>query len=93
MTLTSRTKLGFLETKRQWVLAATIGVGLWVDQVGRGWIVPGEYIVDVVVWAVFAHIFLRTDRRKRVEMLIVRSPHRSSFSQAKAGASTSTARD
>ena len=31
MTLTSRTKLGFLETKRQWVLAVTIGVGLWVS--------------------------------------------------------------
>ncbi len=71
MSLTSGTNLRFLQTQRQWVLAATICVGLWIDQVGRGWIVPGEYIVDAVVWALFAYIFYRTDRRERVEMLAV----------------------
>ena len=70
MTLPSR-PTGFLDTRRQGVFAVTIGVGLWVDQVGRAWIVPGEYIVDIVVWALFAHIFHRADRKKRVEMLTV----------------------
>ena len=62
---------GLLEIQRPWVLAATIGAGLWIDQVGRVWIVPGEYIVDVAVWALFAYIFYRADRRERVEMLTV----------------------
>ena len=61
----------FLETQRPWVLAVTICVGLWIDQIGRGWIVPGEYLVDIAVWSLFAHIFWRTDRCERVEMLAV----------------------
>jgi len=50
---------------------ATIGIGLWVDQNGTDWALRGEYIVDVVVWSIFAMLFHRASRTTRIEMLTV----------------------
>ncbi len=57
--------------RREVVYALTIAIGLWVDQNGTDWAIKGEYIVNVVVWSIFATIFARTDRLERIEMLTV----------------------
>lgn len=57
--------------RREVVYALTIAIGLWVDQNGTEWAIKGEYIVNVVVWSIFATIFARTNRLERIEMLTV----------------------
>ena len=49
----------------------TISIGLWVDQNGTDWPLKGEYIVNIVVWSIFAAIFAQGDRVERIEMLTV----------------------
>lgn len=56
---------------REWLFGATIVVGLLVDQGGRRWPLPGEYLVDAFVWALFLTVFLRATRVERVEMIAV----------------------
>lgn len=57
--------------RREVVYILTICIGLWVDQNGTEWPLKGEYIVDIVVWSIFATIYARGDRVERVEMLTV----------------------
>ena len=57
--------------RREVVYILTIGIGLWVDQNGTDWPLKGEYIVNIVVWSIFAAIFARGDRVERIEMLTV----------------------
>ena len=57
--------------RREVVYILTICIGLWVDQNGTEWPLKGEYIVDIVVWSIFASIYARGDRVERVEMLTV----------------------
>lgn len=56
---------------REWLFGATIVAGLIVDQLGRDWVLPGEYLVDAFVWLLFIVIFRRTGRTERAEMLAV----------------------
>lgn len=60
-----------LKRGREWLFGATIVSGLLVDQIGRDWPVPGEYLVDVLVWLLFLAVFSRTERLERLEMLAV----------------------
>tara|TARA_Y100001934_G_C11923127_1_gene572161 strand:+ start:15 stop:662 length:648 start_codon:yes stop_codon:yes gene_type:complete len=57
--------------RREVVYILTICIGLWVDQNGTEWALKGEYIVDIVVWSIFATIYARGDRVERIEMLTV----------------------
>ena len=57
--------------RREVVYILTICIGLWVDQNGTEWPLKGEYIVDIVVWSIFATIYARGDRVERIEMLTV----------------------
>ena len=57
--------------RRELVYILTISIGLWVDQNGTEWPLKGEYIVDIVVWSIFAGIYARGDRIERIEMLTV----------------------
>ena len=57
--------------RREVVYILTICIGLWVDQNGTEWPLKGEYIVDIVVWSIFASIYARGDRVERIEMLTV----------------------
>ena len=57
--------------RREVVYILTISIGLWVDQNGTDWLLKGEYIVDIVVWSIFATIYARGDRVERIEMLTV----------------------
>ena len=57
--------------RREVVYILTICIGLWVDQNGTEWPLKGEYIVDIVVWSIFAIIYARGDRVERIEMLTV----------------------
>ena len=57
--------------RREIVYILTICIGLWVDQNGTEWPLKGEYIVDIVVWSIFAIIYARGDRVERIEMLTV----------------------
>ena len=57
--------------RREIVYILTICIGLWVDQNGTEWPLKGEYIVDIVVWSIFATIYARGDRVERIEMLTV----------------------
>ena len=57
--------------RREVVYILTISIGLWVDQNGTDWPLKGEYIVNIVVWSVFAAIFAQGDRVERIEMLTV----------------------
>ena len=57
--------------RREVVYILTISIGLWVDQNGTDWPLKGEYIVNIVVWSIFAAIFAQGDRVERVEMLTV----------------------
>ena len=57
--------------RREVVYILTIGIGLWVDQNGTDWPLKGEYIVNIVVWSIFAAIFAKGERVERIEMLTV----------------------
>ena len=57
--------------RREVVYILTICIGLWVDQNGTEWPLKGEYIVDIVVWSIFATIYARGNRVERIEMLTV----------------------
>ena len=57
--------------RREVVYILTICIGLWVDQNGTEWPLKGEYIVDIVVWSIFATIYARGERVERIEMLTV----------------------
>ena len=57
--------------RREFVYILTISIGLWVDQNGTDWPLKGEYIVNIVVWSIFAAIFAQGDRVERIEMLTV----------------------
>ena len=57
--------------RREVVYILTISIGLWVDQNGTDWPLKGEYIVNIVVWSIFAAIFAQGDRVERIEMLTV----------------------
>ena len=57
--------------RREVVYILTIGIGLWVDQNGTDWPLKGEYIVNIVVWSIFAAIFAQGERVERIEMLTV----------------------
>ena len=57
--------------RREVVYILTICIGLWVDQNGTEWPLKGEYIVDIVVWSIFASIYARGNRVERSEMLTV----------------------
>ena len=57
--------------RREVVYILTISIGLWVDQNGTDWPLKGEYIVNIVVWSIFAAIFAQVDRVERIEMLTV----------------------
>ena len=57
--------------RRELVYILTIGIGLWVDQNGTDWPLKGEYIVNIVVWSIFAAIFAQGERVERIEMLTV----------------------
>ena len=57
--------------RREVVYILTICIGLWVDQNGTEWPLKGEYIVDIVVWSIFASIYARGERVERIEMLTV----------------------
>ena len=57
--------------RREVVYILTISIGLWVDQNGTDWPLKGEYIVNIVVWRIFAAIFAQGDRVERIEMLTV----------------------
>ena len=56
---------------REVVYILTIVIGLWVDQNGTDWPLKGEYIVNIVVWSIFASIFAQGERVERIEMLTV----------------------
>ncbi len=57
--------------RREVAYILTISIGLWVDQNGTEWPLKGEYIVNIVVWSIFAAIFAQGDRVERIEMLTV----------------------
>lgn len=57
--------------RREVVYILTISIGLWVDQNGTDWPLKGEYIVNIVVWSIFAAIFAQGDRVERIEMITV----------------------
>ena len=57
--------------RREVVYILTISIGLWVDQNGTDWPLKGEYIVNIVVWSIFAAIFAQGDRVERIEMSTV----------------------
>ena len=57
--------------RREVVYILTISIGLWIDQNGTDWPLKGEYIVNIVVWSIFAAIFAQGDRVERIEMLTV----------------------
>ena len=57
--------------RREVVYILTISLGLWVDQNGTDWPLKGEYIVNIVVWSIFAAIFAQGDRVERIEMITV----------------------
>ena len=57
--------------RREVVYILTISIGLWVDQNGTDWPLKGEYIVNIVVWSIFAAIFAQGNRVERIEMLTV----------------------
>ena len=56
---------------RESLYALTIFFGLFIDQNGTEWTIKGEYIVDVVVWAIFARLYLGAGKKERIEMITV----------------------
>ena len=56
---------------RESLYALTIFFGLFIDQNGTEWTIRGEYIVDVVVWAIFARLYLGAAKKERIEMITV----------------------
>ena len=57
--------------RREMLYASTIFVGLWVDQNGTNWPIKGEYLVDIVVWSIFAGLYRIAAKKERIEMLTV----------------------
>lgn len=56
---------------RESLYALTIFIGLFIDQNGTDWLIKGEYLVDVVVWSIFARLYFGAARKERIEMLTV----------------------
>ena len=61
-------------SRRVWLYAVTISIGLWIAATGAGGILSdstAEWPVNVWCWGIFSAIFVKADKKERIEMLTV----------------------
>ena len=61
-------------SRRVWLYFLTISIGLWIAATGAGGILSdntAEWPVNVWCWGVFSTIFMKAERKERIEMLTV----------------------
>ena len=61
-------------SRRMWLYFLTISIGLWIAATGAGGILSdntAEWPVNVWCWGFFIAIFVKTERKERIEMITV----------------------
>ncbi|MCP2507778.1 MAG: hypothetical protein NLN64_05760 [Candidatus Thalassarchaeaceae archaeon] len=61
-------------SRRVWLYAVTISIGLWIAATGAGGILSdstAEWPVNVWCWGIFSAIFVKAEKKERIEMLTV----------------------
>ena len=59
---------------RAWLYSLTILIGLWVSATAFGGLMPdnvAEWPVNIWCWSVFGYIYKSTNRKERIEMLLL----------------------
>ncbi len=61
-------------SRRVWLYAVTISMGLWIAATGAGGILSdstAEWPVNVWCWGIFSAIFVKAEKKERIEMITV----------------------
>ena len=61
-------------SRRVWLYIVTISIGLWIAATGAGGILSdstAEWPVNVWCWGLFSAIFVKAEKKERIEMLAV----------------------
>ena len=61
-------------SRRVWLYIVTISVGLWIAATGAGGAISdslAEWPVNVWCWGLFSSIFMKAEKKERIEMLTV----------------------